>query len=217
MYEKIAQLDTPVYGVVVSDGISVSQELEKVIQEKHPDAEIMSFSYDRIGVDDAANIRSLFTEKHWSSVRVCFVVASSVGIEAQNALLKTFEELPERNHVIVVVPHKKVLIDTIWSRIQMIEIKNAVGEDTGVSQLFSKNIQERLKFVDTVMKKMTKQTAAEKKTFVVSCIDQYENFVAENKVHPTNMRNAARARTYITNDTVPAKYVLEMLAVATEV
>jgi DNA polymerase III delta prime subunit len=157
MYEKIAQLDTPVYGVVVSDGISVSQELEKVIQEKHPDAEIMSFSYDRIGVDDAANIRSLFTEKHWSSVRVCFVVASSVGIEAQNALLKTFEELPERNHVIVVVPHKKVLIDTIWSRIQMIEIKNAVGEDTGVSQLFSKNIQERLKFVDTVMKKMTKQ------------------------------------------------------------
>lgn len=215
--QNILDLSTAVYGVVSSNGKHFLEQAKDELKEKSSDIEIVDFSYDRIGVDEASHIRFIFHERHWAGVRVCLIYASSVGLEAQNALLKTLEELPEHNHVILIVPHKKVLLDTIWSRIRLVEDRRVSEESIDVSGVFDGSVKKRVAFIDTLVKSMTKQSAAEKKTLVLDFIDQYEQYIAAHKIHPGNIRNAARARTYITNDTVPAKYVLEMLAVATEI
>ena len=47
-----------------------------------------------------------------------------MNINAQNALLKTLEELPENKHIFIVSNQRKYFLPTIYSRSSLISIKN---------------------------------------------------------------------------------------------
>jgi hypothetical protein len=60
-----------------------------------------------------------------SKKRIALVFdAHLMNINAQNALLKTLEELPENKHVILVSNQRKYFLPTIYSRSSLISIKN---------------------------------------------------------------------------------------------
>ena len=49
--------------------------------------------------------------------------AHSMNINAQNALLKTLEELPENKHIFIVSNQRKYFLPTIYSRSSLISIR----------------------------------------------------------------------------------------------
>ena len=60
-----------------------------------------------------------------SEKRIAIVFdAHSININAQNALLKTLEELPENKHIFLVSNQRKYFLPTIYSRSSLISINN---------------------------------------------------------------------------------------------
>ena len=55
--------------------------------------------------------------------------AHSMNINSQNALLKTLEELPENKHVFLISNQRKKFLPTIYSRSNLITIKNPDPQD----------------------------------------------------------------------------------------
>ena len=65
-----------------------------------------------------------------SAKRVAIVFdAHSMNINAQNALLKTLEELPENKHIFLISNQRKYFLPTIYSRSNLITIKNPDPND----------------------------------------------------------------------------------------
>jgi hypothetical protein len=65
-----------------------------------------------------------------SEKRIAIVFdAHSMNINAQNALLKTLEELPENKHIFLISNQRKYFLPTIYSRSSLITIKNPDPND----------------------------------------------------------------------------------------
>ena len=65
-----------------------------------------------------------------SEKRIAIVFdAHSMNINAQNALLKTLEELPENKHIFLISNQRKYFLPTIYSRSSLIAIKNPDSQD----------------------------------------------------------------------------------------
>lgn len=98
----------------------LSQVLElmkdiKVEVIANPDFRVLSF--DSIKIDDARNIKKIAEEKSFSdSKRVFVVTANSILLEAQNSLLKIFEEPINNTHFFVLLPSVSNLLHTFVSR-----------------------------------------------------------------------------------------------------
>jgi DNA polymerase-3 subunit delta' len=82
--------------------------------------------------DNSISIESIRQAQHYlsrkddrdSKGRIVLIAGSErLGIEAQNALLKTLEEPPQASFIILMVNSSSVLLPTILSRVQSVEIK----------------------------------------------------------------------------------------------
>ncbi len=101
-------------------------------------SEICHITLDTFKIEDARNLKSLGAEKANQEGKKVFVIAtSSILREAQNAMLKIFEEPIPDTHFFIVVPDASALLPTFVSRFFLIREER---EDLG-----SKMAQEFIK------------------------------------------------------------------------
>lgn len=79
-------------------------------------------SIDSFKMDDALSLRQMGSERSFTTGKKFFVVSvNSFTLDAQQALLKIFEEPIENTHFFVVVPEVDALIKTLISRFYVIK------------------------------------------------------------------------------------------------
>ena len=79
---------------------------------------------DSFKIDEALSLRSMGTEKGFTSQKKFFVVcANNFSLDAQGVLLKIFEEPIENTHFFIIVPDKDALLKTLISRFFLIKSK----------------------------------------------------------------------------------------------
>jgi DNA polymerase III delta prime subunit len=83
-----------------------------------------------IGIEKAREIKKFLGQKPYENVTKCVVIeeAPSLTIQAQNALLKALEELPNYASIILECSDKNGLIETAISRCQQIRIIGKIQE-----------------------------------------------------------------------------------------
>lgn len=130
------------------------------ILNPHPD--LLIFPQDlKLGIDQARKIKAFFATKPYSSKGKAVVLeeGSSLTNEAQNALLKTLEELPEKALFIIGADSESKFLPTILSRCEIIRIEDSrlkiqdsrFTED--IEKLLNANIAERFEYVEKLKKK----------------------------------------------------------------
>ncbi len=94
-----------------------------------------------IGIDDIKKLYTKLYLKPLKSKTKAIIVedAQTLTIEAQNALLKTLEEPPDNTIIMLGTDNKEVLLPTILSRCQIIELEE---EKKHISQEESSEISE---------------------------------------------------------------------------
>lgn len=90
------------------------------------DSDIYARGYAHFGVDDARAVRERAALRAWEGRRAFVIAASVITIEAQNALLKTFEEPPAGALFVLLVPAPQTLLPTLLSRMQPLDL--AIGK-----------------------------------------------------------------------------------------
>lgn len=110
-------------------------------------------SLDSFKIDDAHDLKSMQFEKSFSNNKKIFLVsANNFLLEAQNTLLKIFEEPIEDTHFFIVVPNADILLKTLVSRFYLIRTKASLENETEEAEKFiSMPLKSRIDFIKELL------------------------------------------------------------------
>lgn len=148
--------------VCIGDTSTVCKEFETFLVEHlsvpvigNPDYRV--FEENNMSVDTARELGVLQAQKNLNGGKQIFVIRTGyIGEEAQNALLKIFEEPTPDTHFFVFLP-QDTLLPTLRSRVRIIRSEHL---DKHTSAFLKLSIPERLAYI----KKMTDNIGDEKQT-----------------------------------------------------
>lgn len=167
--------------------------------------DIHHWTGEKFGIDDARKLTDQSSRKPVTSEQHCFViVAKSITLEAQNALLKLFEEPPTQTLFYLVIPHESILLPTLRSRfVGKIVAEVVVGERA--KEFLRQSLKERLELIADLAKK----DPAALESLVME-IGQNEDL---NLSH-TGKRSLLLTEEYVYNRGASRKALLEELALS---
>ena len=115
--------------------------------------DFIQISIDSFKIDEAFDLRAMSSNKGFSADKKIFLIcANSFSLDAQNVLLKMFEEPIENTHFFVVVPDAKSLLKTLVSRFYFIFRTPGVGEERKTAENFiAMSLKNRIDFIKELL------------------------------------------------------------------
>lgn len=177
--------------------------------------------FDAFGIDDSRRVKEVHATKSFrtDSRKVYVIKANSITREAQNALLKIFEEPSPGNHFFIITPSTETLLPTLRSRLQVIEFHTtSLDENVKKAEAFiHASPGERLEIV----KKLVEEIANEEKTKsdAVAFVSHIERVIHDKKeitkLSPYDVHvfsEIIKCRGYLTDRSSSVKMILEHLS-----
>jgi hypothetical protein len=206
------------------EGIAAAQAwVEKELgmkAEKNPDIVVMK--YGLLTVEDARRVSELAAGVAFAGdTKVVIIAASRAYHEAQNALLKLFEEPPAGAYLFLVMPSLGGLLPTLRSRVQ--ELKNIEYRisNRGIPEnalAFLKASKEKR---SALIKKLTsgkdEDERRENREEVIAIVNGFEAAVYANRgltkpPHAALLSDIAVLRGHLYDRSAPVKMILEHLS-----
>ena len=158
------------YIVSSSSAVEIWEEIESNLDFKktaNPDALYMSF--ESFGIDDARFLSDWAIKKPFGENKVAVLSFIAFTHEAQNALLKLFEEPPANTYFFIVLENRGVLLPTLLSRVQILDNTMESGVGSTSKKFFSSNLPERMKLIAKIVKDKDREGA---KALVAGLLEQ---------------------------------------------
>jgi len=166
------------------------------------------------GIDESRDIKERAGRKaaHAGAKKIFIISAHSFTIEAQNALLKLFEDPAPDTHFFILTKSAEYLLPTLRSRLAVLEIGGENSERGNEAENFlKKNISERMAFIA----KAAKEENA--KQIALEIIEGLTMHIRSKNIAPSsNDRDAherlLRYRGYLFGRSPSVKMILESAA-----
>ena len=164
-------------------------------------------------IDDARSLSDFHLRRPIAGARKVFViVAESLTIEAQNALLKLFEEPSAGNHFFLIASEDKTILPTLRSRMSFVNCKGSSLVTNFGKQFIESSLAERLKLVATIAENKDKEEA---KRLVRSLIEtlhtEYRDEKSIVRMTPV-LKDLISADDYLSDRSPSVKMLLEHIA-----
>jgi len=119
-------------------------------------ADVAQISLDSFKVEDARNLKSYAMERGFSNEKnakkIFIISANNFLLEAQNSLLKIFEEPIENTHFFIITPDASALLKTLVSRFYFISAGSGLTEELKDAQKFiAMPLQSRIDFIKDLL------------------------------------------------------------------
>ncbi|MEQ1561207.1 MAG: hypothetical protein ABL899_00625 [Nitrospira sp.] len=194
---------------IISDLQDFLDKVVKVNTVGNPDFQHLRFN--NMTIDDARVVTNNENRKNVSgNIKVFVIETDFITIEAQNALLKVFEEPTVGTHFFIVSP-QDILLPTLRSRVQVV-LHDSFG-DSGES-ILSLSLKDRLEKV----KEITDGISDEEKTKqdAITFLNQVESELYKNGVDKkTNELKVCQiTRSSLYDRGAPVKMILENLVLS---
>ena len=135
-------------------GVKRATALGKTLGLQEGDQDLILLSYTLFSVDDARSLQDVVRTTSLSGNKLIILSISRIFHEAQNALLKTFEEPPEGTTLVLCVPSEGMLLETLRSRLIALE---TTEEEEEIGEVFLKgNVTSRTKIIEGILTKAKK-------------------------------------------------------------
>ena len=120
-------------------------------------------SIDNLKIEEAFSLRAMSFEKSFSASKKIFVICvNSFSLEAENVLLKMFEEPINNTHFFLIVPDTNSLLKTLISRFYLISTKQDLAEEIGKAEKFiAMSLRNRIDFIKELLAEAEKDNEAE--------------------------------------------------------
>ncbi|MEX0913031.1 MAG: hypothetical protein WDZ56_00715 [Candidatus Paceibacterota bacterium] len=155
------------------------------------------------GIEDARELIQKSMSRGWEKNRRFVIFTENITDEAQNALLKLFEEPPENTIFYLIIPNSSILLPTLRSRLIASEGQKEAGGTPEATEFIKMPYGERLDLIAKLAKKDP---------------DTLKRLVLElGKLNTANQnvkRSLLLATKYISNRGASKKMLAEELALA---
>lgn len=170
--------------------------------------------YDGLGIDESRALRDMAFKKAMSGGARFFVIAfNSITIEAQNALLKIFEEPPQNTHFFIITQSAEILLPTLRSRLMSISKKCDNKDNISLNlskQFLSSKAVGRLVLIKEIIENKDKVAA-------IDFLNNLEAFLyKKNKLEKDNLfgfEEILKCRQYLRGRSASVKMILEHISI----
>ncbi len=191
-----------------------------ITAQGNPDLSVIA--HDSFGIDEARALTEMQSRAGFSAedgARKIFIVsAPSFTREAQNALLKTFEEPTTGTHFFIILPRLDTILSTLKSRVIISTPKEYfVRDDTSVlaEKFLNASLEERFAMAKKLTDKKTGEVVDREK--IRSFFDHLERILytrlAGKKEGSEIFREIFQAKTYLSDRGSSPKMLLEHIAI----
>ena len=171
--------------------------------------------FENFGINDGRIIQDLAIRKSFSNGMQVFVIAiSSITSEAQNALLKLFEEPADGVHFFIITSSSEMFLPTLRSRLNIIKLESIVDTDTALVDDFIKSpFKKRLKLLEDIVENKDKEKSLE-------FLNNLESALYKSKGHPwTNevvevFETIQKSRDYLRGRAPSVKMLIENISLS---
>lgn len=152
--------------LLISSSLDVFlEEITRILDQAgltktHPD--LLYFAKKtKLGIEQSRKIKEHFSLKPYSAKGRAVVLedASDLTTDAQNALLKTFEELPDSAILIMGADSDTKFLPTILSRCQVVRIQSSANSqqladyNNEIEKLLNQNTEDRFEYIEKLKEK----------------------------------------------------------------
>lgn len=172
--------------------------------------------YEVFGIDESRRIKELHLSKSFKegSKKIFIIEASGITHEAQNSLLKIFEEPHEDTHFFLIMPSAHVLLPTLRSRLFIIENRETVEVSEEVEKFLKLSKTDRIVFVDNLAKRIADEKAT--KSDAQEFLRQLEAFIYKKNglKNAKGLKSILKATDYMNDRSSSIKQLLEYVALS---
>ena len=173
--------------------------------------------FETFGIDESRRLKDLHSSKSFTEggKRIFMIETSNMTHEAQNSLLKIFEEPNEDSHFFLIMPSIEVLLPTLRSRLSIIKSNGdyySAQAITDAESFLKLSEKARIDFVNELAKRISDESAtkSEAQEFLAAL---ELVFYKKNGVEQTRGLNAIlKARDYMNDRSPSVKQLLEYVA-----
>jgi len=174
--------------------------------------DVLYFEYEAFGIDDARFLKEKQQNKASVGDKKFFLVSfGSITVEAQNSLLKIFEEPTAGTHFFILTNTEKILLPTLLSRAQIEFFDSNQISSEVIKSFLSGTQKERLDFIKDIIESKNRGEAVDLlqgiSTVLHENIDKKESLDALKKV--------SNILVYIYDRGASVKMIMEYIALTT--
>lgn len=218
-FEYLKTLDHHAYFIhAIKDG---AQKLKEYLKEKfhinhvqNPD--FYHEKFEVLGIDDSRKLKELHASKSFKegSKRIFIIEASGITHEAQNALLKIFEEPNEDSHFFLVMPSPHVLLPTLRSRLLIPQVRQENLVVKTAEDFLKLSRKDKVSFVDEFAKRISDEEAM--KSDAQEFLSALEMVLYKNGLEQNSkaLQSVLKARDYMNDRSPSIKQLLEYVALS---
>lgn len=133
---------------------------------------------DTLGVEDAVDLKNFQNKKAIGGNKKILVIQTNfITSEAQNSLLKVFEEMAEETHLFLISSSAENFLDTLKSRFEIVVLDNSKNteEDVNLKNFLAADFQARSNFLKRFWEHKKDEKAD--KAGAILFIKKIENFL----------------------------------------
>lgn len=181
--------------------------------EKQGNPDFYFFEFETLSIDEARKIKAIASTKPFGEKKIIIISANFIGGEAQNALLKTFEEPNKDIYFFIIMPNTTSLLPTVKSRLMKISLLDSKRKiDDKAKEFLKGGIDDRLKILSTFLS----HESETKKSDLIKFLDNIE-FELQNKyLNDTNVQRSlielGNLKGYLYDRAPSVKMIAEYLA-----
>ncbi|HEY4500369.1 MAG TPA: hypothetical protein VJH25_01100 [Candidatus Paceibacterota bacterium] len=183
-------------------------EAFKINRQGHPDVHYTE--HESFGIDDGKTLQAMQSMKPVAGDKKIFIIAlSSITSEAQNSLLKVFEEPTDGTHFFIISSSALILLPTLRSRVVVISHPSAknISFVNEVKQFVALSPRDRLLYVAEMIEEKNKSKAEE---FLNTLIT--ELYGKKLETHTKTIKEILTLSKYLKDRSPSLKLILERVA-----
>lgn len=198
----------------VEDLLVALKKHHKIEAKGNPD--FFHEKYETFGIDESRYLKELHVSKAFApgGKRIFVIETRAITHEAQNSLLKIFEEPHEDTHFFLLMPSAATLLPTLRSRLLVIESEREEHAGLTDAQKFIKlTTKDKITFVDDLAKQISDEDLP--KSAAAEFLAALEIILAKDpEKNQKAIKAILKARDYM-NDRAPSvKQLLEFVALS---
>jgi len=169
--------------------------------------DFMLIEKESFGIDDARDLeRWAIGKPLLGEVKAYLLIAKSITLEAQNALLKILEEPPLGTYIFINLQSLGGILPTFISRIKILNFSESDSKDDIAAKKFLvSSIKEKLSLIHSLSKKEDKNQMKE-------LLKNLEEIACQNNLPAENLKNILTAKIFASARGSSPKMLLEWLA-----
>ena len=170
------------------------------------------------GIDNARDLQTQsFRKAINGELRVFVITFSFITLEAQNALLKLFEEPPYGAHFFIITASTEIFLPTIKSRLHILKLSDYDNEDEFIADKFIRlSKYERIKFLGDIIENKDKERALEflNNLEITLYKNRHKNYLENQNKDIELFEMIQKYRDYIRGRAPSVKMILESISLS---